>query len=116
MAEHFLIETTNESGVVEQERVSVKQTELDWRNRSLVRIVGPLERATALRQLVVHRQSTHFWCRISRILVFVQLHDNCLFDVPACVLASTQLEYLSVSVVSSFCFFVVGADSSAALP
>jgi Arc/MetJ family transcription regulator len=63
----FLIETTNERGVVTQERVSVNETDLRLFNRSLVRIDG-LERATTLRYLNVH-QSTHFWCRISRILV-----------------------------------------------
>jgi hypothetical protein len=68
MAEDFVVETTNDSGVVNQERVSVNQRVLNLSNRSLVRIVG-LERATKLQRLhVPPTKSTHFWCRISRIL------------------------------------------------
>jgi hypothetical protein len=54
MAEDFLIETTNERGVVTQERVSVSvnETVLNLSNRSLVRIVG-LEQATLLQKLNV---------------------------------------------------------------
>jgi hypothetical protein len=52
MAEDFLIETTNESGVVKQERVSVNQMELWLTKRSLIRIDG-LERATTLQTLNV---------------------------------------------------------------
>jgi hypothetical protein len=60
MAEDFVVETTNESGTVEQTRFSVNQTVLRLANRSLARIVC-LERATALRQLVVRRpKSTAF--------------------------------------------------------
>jgi hypothetical protein len=101
MAEDFVVETTNESGGVEQKRVSVNATELSLANRGLVRIVG-LERVTSLRRLYVHRlQSTHFWCRISRIFssFLVQLEDNCFVDVPVCVLASTQLTGLHVCLV-----------------
>jgi hypothetical protein len=97
MAEDFVVETTNESGIVEQERVSVNGTVLRLANRSLVCIVG-LERATMLQTLKV-RGPMHFWCRISRILVFVQLSRNCFVDVPACVLALTQLTVLEVSLV-----------------
>jgi hypothetical protein len=44
----------------------------------------------------------------------VQLNDNCFVDVPACVLGSTQITDLNVSLVLFLCFFVVVADSSAA--
>ena len=98
MAEHFLIETTNETCVVEQVRVSLNQTRLSLAGRSLVRIVG-LERATTLQILNVQTNQRIFWRRISRILVFVQLEDNCFVDVPACVLALTQVDFLSVSVL-----------------
>jgi hypothetical protein len=59
MADFFVVETTNERGVVNQERVSVNQTMFDVSNRSLVRIVG-LERATALRRLHVCRRINAF--------------------------------------------------------
>jgi hypothetical protein len=52
MAEDFVVETTNESGIVEQVRVSVSQTMLDMSSRSLVRIVG-LGRATTLKTVHV---------------------------------------------------------------
>jgi hypothetical protein len=58
MAE-FLIETTNEDGVVEERRVSLDQTRLDLAFRSLVRIVG-LERATTLQRLQVPRPIVAF--------------------------------------------------------
>jgi hypothetical protein len=91
----FEVETTNESGIVKQER-ALNQTMLYLGDRSLVRIDG-LERATTLKTLLVQHQSTHFRCRISRILVrFVQLNNNCFVDVPACVLELTQLDFLSV--------------------
>jgi hypothetical protein len=68
MAEDFVVETTNERGIVEQTRFSANQTVLQLNGRSLVRIDG-LERATTLQRLVVRRpKSTHFWCRISHIL------------------------------------------------
>jgi hypothetical protein len=112
----FLIETTNENGVVEQQRVAFNQTELDLRNRSLVRIVG-LERATALKTLAVHRlNQPHFWCRISCFLVlFVKLSHNCFVDVPAYVLAMTQLDALYVSLVLVLVSSLCVADSSSAL-
>jgi hypothetical protein len=50
----FVVETTNESGVVEQERVSLNKTVLRLNDRKLVRIDG-LERATKLQKLFVHR-------------------------------------------------------------
>jgi hypothetical protein len=53
MADFFVIETTNESGVVKQESVSVNLTNLSVGHRGLVRIDG-LERATMLRKLGVH--------------------------------------------------------------
>jgi hypothetical protein len=112
----FLIETTNERGVVEQKRVSMNGTVLSLANRSLVRIAG-VERATMLRQLHVSRPIN----RISGVeshafsSFLVQLEDNCFVDVPACMLALTQLTFLNVGVLSSFCFFVVVADSAAAL-
>jgi hypothetical protein len=111
----FVIETTNESDVVEQKRVSANQTVLNLSRCGLVRVVG-LEQATTLKTLYVRRRINRIWCRISRILVLsVQLHNNCFVDVPACVLAMTQLSDLSVSLVlflfvSSLSF----ADSSAA--
>jgi hypothetical protein len=54
MADDFVVETTNERGIVNQEHVSVNQTELDLRWRRLVRIVG-LKRATTLQRLNVNR-------------------------------------------------------------
>jgi hypothetical protein len=44
MADFVVVKTTNESGAVEQEIVSVNQTELDVTDRSLVENneVGPL--------------------------------------------------------------------------
>jgi hypothetical protein len=54
MAEDFLIETTNQRGIVTQKLVSVNQTGLRLANRSLVRVVG-LERATTLQRLHVRR-------------------------------------------------------------
>jgi Leucine-rich repeat (LRR) protein len=60
MAEDFVVETTNERGIVEQTRFSANQTVLQLNGRSLVRIDG-LERATTLQRLVVRRpKSTAF--------------------------------------------------------
>jgi hypothetical protein len=59
MAEDFVIETTNESGAVNQERVSLSQIMLVLRDRSLVRIDG-LERAT-----------------VTKKLISLQVHDAC---------------------------------------
>jgi hypothetical protein len=70
MAEDFVVETTNESGVVEHERVSVNETVLQLRDRSLVRIVGPLARATTLQRLVVRRP-------INTFLVANLTHSRC---------------------------------------
>jgi hypothetical protein len=108
----FLIETTNESGTVNQERVSANETVLNLSRRSLVRIVG-LERATRLQRLNVRRPINAFLVsNLSRFLfLFVQLNANCFVDVPACVLALTQLEHLWVSLV----LFVVVLTPLAAL-
>jgi hypothetical protein len=96
----LIVETTNESGVVKQEYVSVSQTELDLRWRSLVRIDGSLERATTLKELYVILE------RISGVesyafssFIFGQLNNNCFVDVPACVLALTRVDFFSVSVL-----------------
>jgi hypothetical protein len=96
----FVVETTNESGVVEQERVSVNETDLRLFNRSLVCIVG-LERATALQRLSVHRLNHRVFCVESHAFssILVQLDNSRFVDVPACVLASTQLDYLNVRLV-----------------
>jgi hypothetical protein len=48
-----VLEATNESGVVEQTRVSLRQTELWLTRRHLVRIDDGLERATTLKKLSV---------------------------------------------------------------
>jgi hypothetical protein len=101
MAEDFVIETTNENGVVEQERVALNLRELNLSNRSLVRIVGPLERVTTLQELYVHRNQSISGVESHAILVlFVQLSHNCFVDVPACVLALTRLKLLWVSLGS----------------
>jgi hypothetical protein len=114
MAEDVVIETTNERGIVEQARVSANQTELDLRNRKLVGIDG-VERATTLKKLQVTNQR-NFRCRISRsLVVFVQLDKNCFVDMPACVLASTQLAILDVSLVRVLAFLVVLLTPFAAL-
>jgi hypothetical protein len=70
MADFFVIETTNESGIVEQKRVLSNDTVLYLPGRSLVRIDG-LERATTLQQLHVRPPlSSHFLAsNISHILV-----------------------------------------------
>jgi hypothetical protein len=101
MAEDFLIETTNESGIVRQERVYMNETELELGYLNLVRIDG-LERATELKDLYV----LSFSDQLTLVLVshlthsrcsFAQLPNNRFVDVPACVLASTQLTCLNVS-------------------
>jgi hypothetical protein len=66
MADDFLIETTNERGVVEQERVFVDQTQLWLTDRSLVRI-DSLERATTLQQLNVR------WGAVQKVEVPLEL-------------------------------------------
>jgi Leucine-rich repeat (LRR) protein len=95
----FVVETTNESGIVEQKRVLANDTVLYLPGHSLVRIDG-LERATMLQNLYVQPQSTH--CLVSNLThlrSFVQLNSNRFVDVPACVLALTRLEILNVSLV-----------------
>jgi hypothetical protein len=98
-------ETTDVRGTVEQKRLSVNETVLDLSYLDLFRIVG-LERATTLRTLVVRRPKTHFWCRISHVLVvsLSQLNNNNFVDVPACVLALSLLDILDVSLVLSLFF------------
>jgi hypothetical protein len=104
MTDYFLVETTNEGGIVVQMRVSVNETELDLGSGTRVRIDG-LERATRLRRLYVQPTAINaFWCRISRILALSQLFDNRFVDVPACVLALTQLRLLDVSLVRLLLF------------
>jgi hypothetical protein len=102
----FVVETTNESGVVEQEHVSVNQMGLSYHNRSLARI-GGLERATTLKTLFVPINALSGVESHAFSLLFVQLDNNCFVDVPACVLASTQLTFLHVSLAfSSVCYLL----------
>jgi hypothetical protein len=102
----FVIETTIERGVVNQERVSVDVTALPLAHLSLVCVDGPLERATRLQTLYVYNRDTqrsagddsHALSSFS----FIQLNGNCFVDVPAAVLALTRLSVLHVG-VSSVC-------------
>jgi hypothetical protein len=69
----FVIETTIERGVVNQERVSVDVTALPLAYLSLVCVDGPLERATRLQTLYVQprRHAAQCWRRFSRIRIVV---------------------------------------------
>jgi hypothetical protein len=102
MAEDFLIETRNENGIVEQQRVSVDETVLWLTNRGLVPTV---------QQLYVR---THF--PVSNLT-----HSRLFYSAeqqPLCRRASvrTQLVQLDVSLVLRPLFVVVVAHLSAALP
>jgi hypothetical protein len=61
----ILVETTNLRGVVEQKRVSANETMLSLGNLSLIRIDGPLERATTLQKLYV-QSNTDFTVKARR--------------------------------------------------
>jgi hypothetical protein len=63
----FVIEATNERGIVEQELVTVNQMALDLSHRRLVRIDGALARATKLEQLYVHPTNTYPFAHFSPI-------------------------------------------------
>jgi Leucine-rich repeat (LRR) protein len=98
----FVIEIATKSGVVKQEIVSVNQTELRL-NCNLAGIDGPLERATLLQKLYVHRTLDAFPLSYSYSYLFshslvhcIQLNANALVDVPACVLTLTQVTFLDV--------------------
>jgi hypothetical protein len=100
MADFCVVETTNESGVIKQERVSVNETDFSAGYCGLVRIDG-LERATMLEELAVRdRQRVSAFLSHAFWSSFTQLFGNCFVDVPECVLALTQLTSLKVRFVS----------------
>jgi hypothetical protein len=97
MADDFLIETTNESGGVEQERVSLNRTELaDLGNRSLVRIDG-LERATTLQKLYVSRPIKRISVAESHALSLFRSAVQQLLRRRACVCARVDTAHDSPS-------------------
>jgi hypothetical protein len=107
---NFLIETTNDSGVVKQERVSVNQTVLSLGWRSLVRIVG-LERATTLEHLDVPIDA--FLVSNLTYSRFRSARGQLLRRrASVCARVDTARRSLGESLVLFLLFFVVVANSS----
>jgi hypothetical protein len=104
MAEEFVTEATNERGAGQRKQLSVKETTQFWlRDLSLVDLVG-LERGTMLKELYVRQRMSGVDSHAFTFVFRVQLNGNCFVDVPACVLALTQIVFLNVCLsFSPFC-------------
>jgi hypothetical protein len=105
-----VLETVDERGAINHERVSVSQRELNLGWRSLVRIVGPLERATSLLQLHVsptNLRRLYYLTQLSRSVAQKRLRRRATVRIRIDAPRRSPRE-------SSVCVFVVLVDSSAA--
>jgi hypothetical protein len=117
----FVVETTNERGVVERERVSMNETKLHLSYRRLVRIDGlELKRETlksrTLKTLFVRRPINAFL--VSSLICSLVSFSSTATVLSTCLRVCSRWRDSTFSTwvsFSSFCFLVVVADSSAAL-